>query len=151
MKTMKNNSPNVMRLLLAAAACAGSTLPACADDATAPAATPPATAPPSIMENPTAPPDESQWRFGLTLPAWVVGINGNATVLGHQQNVNIDFSKLRDHLDNSISLGLDVSKGKFGLYGDVGYMKFSGGFTGPLGGNTAAQLKFILEIGRAHV
>ncbi len=37
-----------------------------------------------------------------------------------------------------------MRKGKFGLYGNAGYMKFSGSFGGPLGGNTDAELRFLL-------
>jgi hypothetical protein len=142
---MKNNMKNqilvVMSLLLTAAAFTSATLPAHADDTVANPATTPAT---TQLAAPVAAPDEAPWQFGITVPIWIAGIDGNATVLGHQQNVNISFDQLKDHLDASLALGLDVSKGKFGLYGDFMYMKFSGGFTGPLGGNTSADLKFVL-------
>jgi hypothetical protein len=76
-----------------------------------------------------------------------VGVDGNVTLRGHQQDVNVDFNTLRNHLDQSFSLGLSAGKGRFGLYGDVGYMRFSGGFNGPLGGNTSADLKFVVADG----
>ena len=84
------------------------------------------------------------WKFGITVPAWIAGIDGNATVRGQQQNVNVGFDQLKDHLDASFGLALNAQKGKLGIYGDVGYMKFSGSFSGPLGGNTYGDLKFVM-------
>jgi hypothetical protein len=87
---------------------------------------------------------EAPWQFGVTVPLWGAGIDGNATILGHQQDVNVSFSQLKDHLKASFGLALNAQKGKFGLSGDVGYMEFSGAFAGPLGGNTSADLKFVM-------
>ena len=91
---------------------------------------------------PAAASDEAPWQFGVTLPLWAPQINGDVTIRGHQQNVDISFSQLKDHLDASFALGLDVGKGKFDVYGDVGYMKFSAG-----GGDASADLKFIIADG----
>lgn len=70
---------------------------------------------------------DDAWKFGVTVPLWAPQINGNVTLRGIQQNVDVSFSQLRDHLDASFSLGLNAQKGKFGMFGTVGYMKFSGG------------------------
>jgi hypothetical protein len=92
------------------------------------------------------------WQLGVTVPLWAAGINGNATLRGQQQDVNVSFNTLREHLDASFALGLDLSKGKFDLYSDAGYMKFSGNFGGPLGGTTSASLKFVLaDAGMGYV
>lgn len=140
--TMNTKTLGTMSLMLTAAALAGTTLSVRADDNTATAATSADTnAAPAIA----AAPQSDGWRFGATIPAWIVGIDGNVTLLGHQQDVNVDFNTLRDHLDQSFSLGVSAGKGRFGLYGDVGYMRFSGGFNGPLGGNTSADLKFLIS------
>src|SRR5450755_1756614 len=69
---------------------------------------------------------EEPWQFGFTVPLWAPQIDGNATIKGVQRDVNISFDQLKDHLDASFALGLEARKGKFGIYGDVGYMKFSG-------------------------
>ena len=71
-------------------------------------------------------------------------LTGMPRSIGHQQDVNISLSQLKDHLDASFSLALNAQIGKLGFYGDAGYMKFSGGFAGPLGGNTSADLKFVI-------
>jgi len=131
-----------MNLLLAAAAFTGSTLSVRADDtATTPATTPATTQ----LAAPVATPNEAPWQFDVIVPVWIAGIDGNATVRGNQQNVNISFDQLKDHLDTSLALGLDVRKGKFGLYGDVMYMKFSIDAFGPGPGvaNVWTGLKFL--------
>jgi hypothetical protein len=94
--------------------------------------------------SPAADSDEAPWQFGVTIPLWAPQVNGDVTFRGNQQNVDISFSQLKDHLDASFAMGFEASKGNFGLYGDVGYMKFHGDFAGPLGGNTSADLKFVI-------
>jgi hypothetical protein len=139
MKTnIKNKAPGAMSLLLATAVFAGACLPAHAQDtsATMSTTTPEAA---SVKD-----PEEAPWQFGVTVPLWAPQINGNATVRGHQQDVNVSFDQLKDHLDASFALGLDARKGKFDLYGNAGYMKFSGNFAGAHGGKTSAELKFVL-------
>jgi len=91
----------------------------------------------------TAQAQDDQWQFGVTVPLWAPQIDGNATLMGHQQNVHVSFSELKDHLDASFALGLEARKGKFGLYGDFGYMKFSA--SGNVEGIPVdSQLKFVL-------
>jgi hypothetical protein len=116
-----------------------------ADDTVAtPVATPTAAEAASPTMDSTAATGEDSWQFGVTVPLWAPQINGNATIRGRQQDVNVSFSELKDHLDTSLALALNAQKGKFGIFANAGYMKFSGGFGGPLGGQTDAQLKFLL-------
>jgi hypothetical protein len=87
--------------------------------------------------------DENPWQFGVVVPLWAPGIDGNVTVKGHQQDVNINFDQLKDHLDASFALGLEARKGKFGIFGDVGYMKFSA--DGTVAGHAVdSELKFAI-------
>jgi hypothetical protein len=117
---MKNKTFSVMSLLVAAAAYSGVPLLAHAQDATT---TAPAVAPtPAPMELS----DSDAWKFGVTIPAWFPGINGNVKVAGHEINTDVNNSELRNHLDSSIGIALKASYDKFGLFTDVGYMKFSG-------------------------
>lgn len=136
--TMKNTTLGAMSLLLAIAAFAGATLPACAQNTAT--TTPPATTP----ATPVAAPNEDPWQFSATIPLWAPQINGDATIRGHQENVDVSFSQLKDHLDASFSLGLNANKGKFGLFSSVGYMKFSAGDP-----NANASLKFLIVNGGA--
>jgi hypothetical protein len=142
MKTFKSQTPPTVSLLLAAAALAAATPPARAQDATGGSPTPtPATTP---MAATVAVPGEDPWQFGVTVPLWAPRVDGNFTVFGRQENVSIPFSKLKDHLDASFSLALNAQKGRFGMFGNVGYMKFSGGFNDKAGGNFSADLKFLI-------
>ena len=119
---MKPRTPIAMSLLLVAAAIASTASLAHAQDSQATQtmnSAMPAMAP---MDAP-----DDAWKFGVTVPLWAPQINGNVTLRGIQQNVDVSFSQLRDHLDASFSLGLNAQKGKFGMFGTVGYMRFSGG------------------------
>ena len=136
MNHMKNQTLRGMSLLAVAALSIG--LPARAQDSANANSTGTLSAPPVAAQ------DQNPWRFGVTVPAWAPAIDGNVTIQGHRQDVNVSFSRLRDHLDAAFSMGFDASKGKFDIYSDVGYMKFSGGFTGPNGGNTSTDLKFVI-------
>ncbi len=126
MKTMKNKTLGAMSLLFAAAAFSGAPLPARAQDATATTDTN-MTTETNPMTAPIASPSEEPWRFGITVPLWAPQVDGNVTDRGHQRGVNVSFSQLKDHLDASLSLGLNAQKGKFGVFTSVGYMKFSAG------------------------
>jgi hypothetical protein len=85
---------------------------------------------------------EDKWQFGATIPLWAPQINGNVTVRGHQENVDVSFNQLKDHLDASFALGLEARTEKFGFFADVGYMKFSGG-----NGGLSDDLKFLIVDG----
>jgi hypothetical protein len=87
---------------------------------------------------------EDEWQFGLNIPLWAPQINGNVTVRGHQQNTDVSFNQLKEHLDAVFSTAIEAHKGKFSLYGDVGYMKFSVDQTFPDGHvKASAGLKFL--------
>jgi hypothetical protein len=132
---MKTNRTPLVAAALTCALAAVSVAKA-ADATTSTTTTEPAPA----MTSATA--DADAWRFGVTLPLWAPQINGNATLKGRQTDVNVNFSQLREHLDASFSLALAAQKGKFGMFGNVGYMKFDGGFKDALGGHTDWMLKF---------
>lgn len=82
---------------------------------------------------------DDPWQFGVTVPLWAAGIDGNATIRGRQQDVHIGFDQLKDHLDASFALGLEARKGKLGFYTGVGYEKFSAG-----GSLNSIELKLVI-------
>lgn len=125
---------------LAAAAFVGIATPAFAQDAAATSTTTNSQTP---TMSPMAAQDDS-WRFGVNVPLWTPQLDGNVTVLGQQLDVNVPFSKILEHLDASFALGLSAQKGRFGMYGGFAYMKFSGGFSDPLGGSISSDLKFVV-------
>ncbi len=87
----------------------------------------------------TANGQDEPWRFGVSVPLWAVGIDGDVTVDGVEQDVDIGFDDLKDKLDASFSLGLEARKGKLGFYTGLGYMEFSeDGF------DADGELKFVI-------
>ena len=111
-----------------------------ADDAV----TLPAPAAPAASPAMDPAPDQDAWQFGVIVPLWAPQINGNTTIHGVRRDLDISFNELKDHLDASFALGLEARKGKFGVFGDVGYMRFSGDVKSASGAKANAGLKFVL-------
>lgn len=136
---------NQSHLVAAALTCAlASTITAArADDAmSVPTPTSPEVAPPVPALTPAE--DPNPWQFGVTVPLWAPAIDGTVTARGRQVDANVSFSELKDHLDASFSLAANVQKGKFGMFGNVGYMKFDGSRGDSIGGHTDWTLKFLV-------
>lgn len=121
MQAMKTQTRTTLVLLTATAALAITTLPIRAQEESS-----------------------DDWRFGVAVPLWAPRVDGNVTVKGVQQDVNVDFDKVKDHLDASFSLAVDAHKGDFGMFSSIGYMKFSGGYSGPQGGHANSELKLVI-------
>ena len=145
MKRRKSNQAfAAMSVGLAAATLAVTALRAYAQDTATNSTAVPAT--PSEVSSPESR-GEGAWQFGVTLPIWAPQIDGDVTVHGHKEDVNISFHQLKDHLDASFSLGLQAQKDRFGLFASGSYMKFSGNF-----GPDSAELKFgIVNAGLSYV
>src|SRR5258706_11178946 len=80
------------------------------DSTTAPAATSTAAAPVAAPAMDSTAADPDGWKFDVTLPLWAPQINGNATVCGRHQDVNVNFSELKDHLDTVLALAAEMHK-----------------------------------------
>jgi hypothetical protein len=83
--------------------------------------------------------DDDPWRFSLGVPVQATRIDGTATVLGHERDVNVSFNQLKDHLETALSLAFEARKQEYGFYSGFSYMKFTG--QNSLG---AAELKFLI-------
>jgi len=122
-------TPPTQYLLAAALTCAlAAATAAKADDSatTSTTATAPAPATSTTAADSFKPAmSDDEWQFGLTVPLWAPQVDGNVTVAGRRQNVNVSFNDLRQHLDAVFSAAVEAHKGKYSFYGDVGYMKFS--------------------------
>jgi hypothetical protein len=94
----------------------------------------------------TAEPKDA-WQFDATLPLWAAGIDGNVTVNGVRQNVNISFDQLKEHLDAAFGLELQAHKGKLGLFSGMDYLKLSGAGGVGAGGGLSSELKFLIVDG----
>jgi hypothetical protein len=70
--------------------------------------------------------DDDPWRFSLGVPVQATRIDGTATVLGHERDVNVSFDQLKDHLETALSLAFEARKQGYGFYSGFSYMKFTG-------------------------
>jgi hypothetical protein len=143
--TTKHQTKMKMQRMLAAFSAAlltmaGTGFAAYGQDATT--TTPPATPAPDATSAPAAPVGDASWRFSAMVPLWAPSISGDATVLGHQKNVNIGFNTLKDHLETAVSLGLQARTPKYGVYAGISYMKFTAA-----GANAYAELQFVVAEG----
>lgn len=87
---------------------------------------------------------DDEWQFGVTVPLWAVGIDGDVTVRGVTSDVDIGFDDLTDDLDVSLSLGLEARKGKMGLYAGFGYMKWEWDGMTSGGARADAELELLI-------
>jgi hypothetical protein len=70
--------------------------------------------------------DESSdgWHVSLTPYLWMIGVSGDLTLPG--QDLSADFGDLWDHLDAGFLGKGEVRYDRFGVLGDVLYLKISG-------------------------
>ena len=54
-----------------------------------------------------AEPQDDKWQFGVTVPLWAAGIEGDVTVRGVKSDLDVGFDDLADHLDAVIRPGGD--------------------------------------------
>jgi hypothetical protein len=69
--------------------------------------------------------DPDAWHVRITPYAWAPGIYGDVTVLGVNSEVDSSFLDLLEETDTLVGLAgrLEVTKGRFGVFGDVFYAK----------------------------
>ncbi|MCU0791415.1 MAG: hypothetical protein MUE42_00865 [Opitutaceae bacterium] len=92
------------------------------------------------------------WEFSATLPFWAAGLDGDVSVGGATQNVDIGFSDLAEKLDASASVALGARKGALGLFGSIGYLKFAADGDLPGGGSTQAESEFtVADLAASYV
>ena len=84
------------------------------------------------------------WQNGIALPLWAAGINGNVTVKGIKQDVDVSFDDLKDHLDAAFGLEFTARKDKLCIYTGFGYLKLSGAGGGGGNGGVSDDLKFLI-------
>ena len=72
-----------------------------------------------------ADPDPDAWHVSITPYVWAPGIYGDVTVLGVNSEVDSSFLDLLEETDTLVGLAgrLEVTKGRFGVFGDFFYSK----------------------------
>jgi hypothetical protein len=67
----------------------------------------------------------SKWEFNLTPYLWATGIEGNAGIRGHAAPVDASFIDILKHLDGGLMAAAEARKDRFGIIGEVLYVRLS--------------------------
>jgi hypothetical protein len=85
----------------------------------------PWSAPVAQKANPCATNDTTVWKFTVTPYTWATGIRGDVGVRGRTAHVSLSFDQVLKHLDGIFVLPVELTKGRFGLGGELAYVKVS--------------------------
>jgi hypothetical protein len=90
-------------------------------------------------------PDPNAWHVRITPYAWAVGLYGDVTVRGQSADVDASFLDLLDKTDTLVGLAgrLEVTKGRFGVFGDFFYAKTEVEDAGITGLDVTTRMWFI--------
>jgi len=72
-----------------------------------------------------APTEAEPWQFTLAMPGWLAATSGTIGLNGINSHVYMGADTLLKHVDMVGSLSAEVRKGRFGIYGDMLYVKAS--------------------------
>ena len=65
------------------------------------------------------------WKLTLAVPSWLAATSGTIGLNGINSHVYMGFDTLLKHTDMLASMSAEVRKGRFGVYGDMLYVKAS--------------------------
>ncbi len=89
-----------------------------------------------------------QWRSQLSGYLWALSMDGTATVMGNDIDLDLSFSDLLDDLDFAFSVRFESHKGNMGYFLDGMAIQLKPESTGPGGGTISQDVKsFIGEVG----
>ena len=88
-----------------------------------------------------APPEAEPWEFTLAVPGWLANTSGTIGLSGVNSHVYMSIDTLLQHVDMLASLSAEARKGRWGIYGDMLYVKATDGvFPGGLIGKADVRL-----------
>ena len=70
---------------------------------------------------------DKKWAFSVTPYLWMVGLDGDMTVMGVEADVDVDFGDILDDLEFGGSVHMEAQRGKWGLFLDPTYVKMESG------------------------
>lgn len=73
------------------------------------------------------PAEEDKWKFTLAMPGWMAGVNGDVGIGPAVGSVDVGFDKILPKVDMIFATRAEVSKGRFGILGELIYMSLSDG------------------------
>lgn len=71
------------------------------------------------------PPEEDHWKLMLASPGWMAGVNGTVGVDGVNSHVDLGIKDLINKIDMAWATRGELSKGRFGVMGELVYMSLS--------------------------
>src|SRR5262245_38352176 len=81
-----------------------------------------------------APAEEDHWKFMLATPGWMAGVDGTVGIDGDNSHIDLGIDNLINKIDMVWATRGEVSKGRFGMLGELIYGSLSDslGVGGPL-------------------
>lgn len=73
------------------------------------------------------PEPEDRWKFLLAVPGWMAGVEGTVGLDGVNSNVDVGFDTILPKIDMIWATRAEVSKGRFGVLGELIYLSLSDG------------------------
>ena len=70
---------------------------------------------------------EKDWELTLSMPGWLAGMEGESGINGHITDINLDPGDVIRHYDMAVSFRTELSKGRWGVMGDLLYTSLSDG------------------------
>jgi hypothetical protein len=95
--------------------------------------------------------DPTAWHVTITPYAWAPGIYGDVTVRGGNASLDASFLDIIEETDTAVGLAghLEVTRGRFGLFGDGVYLKTKVEDAGTTGLDVTTRMWF-LEFGAQY-
>ncbi len=81
---------------------------------------------PTVVEQASAKTIEP-WRITVAGPGWLAGVTGTTGFHGINTNVDVGVGQILRHINVIYSLGAEVRRGHFGVFGDLLYLNAQGG------------------------
>lgn len=88
-------------------------------------ATGPWTAPVRVIADTHGAQDAAGWQFRVAPYLWAAGVKGTVGVLGRTADVGIGFRDIVENLDFALMLASELRRGRWGVAGEVIYLKLS--------------------------
>jgi hypothetical protein len=83
--------------------------------------------PVSSKEMAPAPLATERWRFEISSPGLLAGLDGTVGIDGLDADTDVGFDQIFQHLDWVFALRAEANNGRFGLYGELIYLSLSDG------------------------